>query len=177
MTGGPYYSKPQSFYKSGIARDLSATAFRIYDFLWYAAQQRSTRRMQYTASAVARETGISVRAVVKCSAELVKASLVVQEGRGVGGTIYHLTDPETGRLWHENPREILVAKQSGRLAGQPKKTSSVKHGQVVKSSRTATTEKVFRYGPEFIGENYSEPGVGTQRPTVRPLIVPWPGDK
>lgn len=63
MTGGHFYSKPQSFYTSGIVRRLNGASLHLYDFLWYEAQRRSRREYVCKAQELADGAGLSVRTV------------------------------------------------------------------------------------------------------------------
>jgi hypothetical protein len=109
-----FFGIPHSAIRSGIVKNLSGAAIRLYMALCHDSERYRTRELTRTVAELRELVGGSPGSHAKARDELVRAGLVQVEPFGQEGFVFQLCDPTTGEPWPVHPQErIAYTKKNG----------------------------------------------------------------
>src|SRR5450631_2211989 len=102
-----FYGIPREIVERGMLKELSATAVKVLNALWYESQRCSTRRFTRTTRNLQDLVGGNRASHSKARAQLMRDGLATIDCVGIDGYVFELCDPETLKPWPGDPRVKL----------------------------------------------------------------------
>jgi hypothetical protein len=107
----PYwYGKPREIYNTPRFIKMSHATARLYDFLLWMSDRRSSRKFDVTDEEITNRTTIAKRTLAISRKDLEQRGLIVCD-RLPRGYSYQLCDPETGLPYPGDPKAKIVPKK------------------------------------------------------------------
>jgi hypothetical protein len=93
--GTPFYPVPQSLIASGLLKNLSPGAEKLYQLLLFIAQKRTRIQFELSNLEIRREAGLSPNTIRRARTELKEVGLVDLKQTSGGRYTYVILDPAT----------------------------------------------------------------------------------
>ncbi len=97
---------PQALLRKGLLSQLSGTAVKLFTVICHDSERYCTRRLTRTTVELKSQVGCSRNSLIKARADLVNLGLVKIEINIRQEFVIELCDPETGKPWPGDPKQV-----------------------------------------------------------------------